>query len=60
MFVLAGTGNTWQQRAMVAFLSGPPETVVSHLTAAAVYRLAKAPDEPQVTIPRDASGPVAA
>jgi hypothetical protein len=41
---------------MVACLSGPPKTVLSHLTAAAVYGLAKAPDEPQVTIPRDASG----
>ena len=56
MFVLAGTRNTWQQRAMVACLSGPPKTVLSHLTAAAVYGLAKAPDKPQVTIPRDASG----
>jgi hypothetical protein len=32
------------------------DTVVSHLSAAAVYGLAKAPEEPQVTIPRKASG----
>jgi len=56
VLVLAGTGNTWQQRAMVACLAGPPPTVTSHLTAAAVYGLARPPKEPQVTIPRDASG----
>jgi hypothetical protein len=56
VFVLAGTRNTWQQQAMVACLAGPPGTVVSHLTAAAVYGLTKAPKEPQVTIPRDGSG----
>ena len=56
VFVLAGTRNTWQQQAMVACLAGPPGTVASHLTAAAVYRLAKEPTEPQVTIPRKANG----
>lgn len=56
VFVLAGTRNTWQQRAMVACLAGPAEAVTSHLTAAAVYRLVRAPYEPQVTIPRNASG----
>ena len=56
VFVLAGTPNTWEQQAMVACLAGPPGTVISHLTAAAAYGLMKAPDEPQVTIPRDASG----
>jgi hypothetical protein len=56
VFVLAGTRNTWQRRAMIACLSGPAGTVVSHLTAAAVYGLAKAPEEPQVTIPQDGSG----
>jgi hypothetical protein len=56
VFVLAGTRNTWQQRAMVACLAGPPGTVTSHLSAAAVYGLSKAPKEPQVTIPRDGSG----
>ena len=56
VFVLAGTRDTWQQRAMVACLAGPPGTVASHLTAAAVYRLAKAPEEPQITIPQNANG----
>jgi hypothetical protein len=56
VFVLAGAPDTWQQRAMVACLSGPAATVTSHLTAAAVYGLAKAPPEPHVTIPRDANG----
>lgn len=56
VFVLSGTRNTWQQQAMVACLAGPSGTVVSHLTAAAVYGLAKPPKEPQVTIPRTANG----
>jgi hypothetical protein len=56
VFVLAGTRNTWQQQAMVACLAGPAGTVVSHLTAAAVYGLVKAPKEPQVTIPRNGNG----
>jgi hypothetical protein len=56
VFVLAGTRDTWQRRAMIACLSGPAGTVVSHLTAAALYGLVKPPEEPQVTIPRDASG----
>ena len=56
VFVLAGTRDTWQQRAMVACLAGPPRTVTSHLTAAAVFGLAKPPKQPQVTIPRDTSG----
>jgi len=56
VLVVAGTRETWQQQAMVACLAGPPGSVTSHLTAAAVYGLARAPGEPQVTIPRDANG----
>ena len=56
VFVLTGTQRTWQQQAMIACLAGPVGTVVSHLTAAAVYRLGQAPEEPQVTIPRKANG----
>jgi hypothetical protein len=41
---------------MVACLAGPAKTVASHMTAAAVYGLAKAPKEPQITIPRKANG----
>jgi hypothetical protein len=56
VYVLAGATESWQQSAMVSCLAGPPGTVVSHLTAAALYGLAKPPKEPQVTIPRLASG----
>ena len=56
VYVLAGTPETWQQRAVVACLAGPPGTVTSHLTAAAIYGLVKAPEKPQITIPKDANG----
>ncbi|MEW6472418.1 MAG: hypothetical protein AB1679_09105 [Actinomycetota bacterium] len=56
VFVLTGTPRSWQQRAMTACLAGPAGTVVSHLTAAAVYGLGKPPEEPQVTIPPKANG----
>jgi hypothetical protein len=56
VFVVAGTRGTWQQQALIACLAGPASTVVSHLTAAAVYGLAKPPEDPQVTIPRKAYG----
>jgi hypothetical protein len=56
VFVLTGAPRTWQQQAMTACLAGPPGTVVSHLSAAAVYGLGKAPEEPHVTIPRKANG----
>jgi hypothetical protein len=41
---------------MVACLAGPVGTVASHLSAAALFGLAKAPATPQVTIPPRASG----
>jgi hypothetical protein len=56
VYVLAGTPASWQQRAMLACLAGPAGTVVSHLTAAALFGLVKAPAEPDVTIPSEASG----
>jgi hypothetical protein len=56
VYVLAGTRDTWQQQAMVACLAGPPETLASHLTAAALYGLAKPPKEPMVTISRNGNG----
>jgi hypothetical protein len=56
VYVLAGTPGSWQQRAMVACLAGPPGTVVSHLTAGAVYGLVRAPAEPDVTIPPTSNG----
>ena len=56
VFVLAGTQATWQQQAMIACLAGPSGTVASHLTAAALYGLAKPPKEPLVTISRNGNG----
>lgn len=50
-YVLAGAPNTWQPRAMVACLAGPPGTVASHLTAAALLGLAEPPKVPHVTVP---------
>ncbi len=37
---------TWQQRALAACLAGPPGTVASHLTAAAIHELADVPATP--------------
>ena len=51
VYVLGGTADTWQQRAMIACLAGPPGTVASHLTAPALYGLLKPPVAPHVTIP---------
>jgi hypothetical protein len=56
VYVLAGSPASWQQRAMVACLAGPPGAVVSHRTAAAVYGLVKAPAQADVTIPPTGSG----
>jgi hypothetical protein len=56
VYVLAGTPASWQQQAMVACLGGPPGTVVSHLTAAALFRLVKPPPIPAVMIRPEASG----
>jgi len=41
---------------MVACLAGPADTAASHLSAAALFGLAKPPDVPQVTIPTRGSG----
>jgi len=56
VYVVAGAPARWQQNAMVASLAGPAGTVASHLTAAALFGLAKPPATPQVTIGRGASG----
>ncbi|MEW6474091.1 MAG: hypothetical protein AB1679_17705 [Actinomycetota bacterium] len=47
---------TWQQDLWVALLASPPGALVSHMSAAALYGLAKAPKIPHVTVPRTASG----
>ena len=56
MYILAGARDCWQQRAMVSCLAGPSATVVSYVTAAALYGLAKPPKKPAVTVPRDTNG----
>jgi hypothetical protein len=45
--------QTWRYRTAAAVLAGPEGTVASHLSAAALFGLASAPDIPHVTIPPD-------
>lgn len=56
VYIVAGAPDCWEQKVMIACLAGPPGTVASHLTAAALFGLAKPPPIPQVTIKRGASG----
>jgi hypothetical protein len=56
VYVVAGAPSRWEQTAMIACLAGPSGTVVSHLTAAACFGLAKPPAIPQVTVTLAASG----
>ena len=56
VFVVAGVPRSWEQSVMIACLAGPADTAASHLSAAALFGLAKPPDVPQVTIPSRASG----
>ena len=56
VYVIAGTPNRWEQKAMIACLAGPKGTVASHLTAAALFGLSKPPQTPHVTIRPGASG----
>jgi hypothetical protein len=56
VYVVAGAPALWQQPVMVAILPGPPGTVASHLTAAALFGLTTPPPLPQVTVSPKASG----
>jgi hypothetical protein len=56
VYVVAGSPETWQLPIMVACLAGPPGTVASHFSAAALFGLTKPPKVPHVTIPASASG----
>jgi hypothetical protein len=56
VFVDSGAPMTWRQSTVVACKAGPPGTVASHLTAAALFGVAEAPLLPHVTIPRATSG----
>ncbi len=58
VYAMAGAPTTWHQLAMAACLAGPPGTVASHLTAAALHGLARPPRRPHVTVPRSTSGRV--
>lgn len=39
VYVVAGSSPTWRRRAAVAWLAGPPGTLLSHRTAAALHGL---------------------
>jgi hypothetical protein len=54
--VVAGVPRSWEQSLTVACLAGPANTAASHLSAAALFGLAKPPAVPQVTIPLRSSG----
>ena len=56
VYVVAGTPDRWEQSLMIACLAGPEGTVASHLSAAALFGLAKVPAMPQVTVAPGASG----
>ncbi|MEW6153319.1 MAG: DUF559 domain-containing protein [Actinomycetota bacterium] len=49
----ASSSPSWQQRVMAAVLSGPPATVASHRSAAALHGI-WAPDHVEATMPRRA------
>jgi hypothetical protein len=53
---MPGAEANWRQDLWVAVLAGPPRTVVSHTSAAAVRGLVPPPPQPHVTVPRGASG----
>lgn len=55
VFTVTAAPSTREQAALVACLAGPPGTVASHLTAAALFGLCRAPDRPHVTVPKKAS-----
>ena len=56
VFLMAGSPSTWQQRAALAWLAGPPTAVISHGTAAALHGLGRPPSVPHITVPHGCSG----
>jgi very-short-patch-repair endonuclease len=58
VFVIAGSVKDWKQDAAVAWLAGPPGTVLPHRTAAALHGLCRPPRVPEITVPRGCSGRV--
>jgi hypothetical protein len=55
VYLVTGAPNTWHQRLMVALLAAPAGSVASYLSAAALFDLSKAPEKPQLSVPRTAS-----
>jgi hypothetical protein len=55
VYRLAGAPTTWHQRAFAACLAGPPGSVASRLTAAALHGLSTPPSMPQIVVPRGTS-----
>jgi hypothetical protein len=56
VYRMAGAPTGWLQEAWVAILAGPPGTIISHTSAAALHGLVDPPTIPHVTVPRTASG----
>jgi Transcriptional regulator, AbiEi antitoxin len=56
VYRVPGAPVTWRQLALAACWSGPPDTSVSHVTAAAMADLTRPPSTPQLTVPRGTSG----
>jgi hypothetical protein len=56
VYAVAGAPDRWEKNVMVACLAGPAGTAASHLSAAALFSLAKPPLVPQVTVKRGSSG----
>ena len=52
----AGAPQTWHQRVQAAVLAGPPGTVASCVTAAALHGLLPIGGTPHVIVPRSSSG----
>jgi very-short-patch-repair endonuclease len=59
VYVVSGAPATWKQKAALAWLAGPPDTLLSHRTAAALHGLCRPPARPEVTVPRGRNGAIA-
>jgi hypothetical protein len=55
LFVVGGAPRTWQRDALAPCVIGPPGTVTSYATGAAVWSLADPCQVPDVTVPPTAS-----
>src|SRR4051794_31563915 len=55
VYAINGAPTSWHQSALAGCLAGPDGTSASHLTAAALAGIARAPMLPHVTVPRGTS-----